>query len=415
MKRIKTVGIVAMMAMALTAVAGAGSASADGGFAAEDYPATIHGEPTTPIAFGIPGKFGGGETCSSPILTAGISGPAESTTTSAIEDQAGCSIVTGSFEMNGCQLTFRPGSKTVDIGPSGCGPIRAPSSYCGTLEIPSQTGITASFTNNGEGHNAGVRGSVSGTSVTNIRKNGVCGIGTFKDLSLNAAWQLTASSQHLETAGLVSSAGALPVGIAIGASPETGRGVLDAQAFPLNLTGGRAPGGQLTFVGNKSGFSAQCGAAVAEGGTVTSQIGSGISLAGQFSSCELSPITNASANMNSCAYTLGEMLWTEGKPYKAISAEIACENEGDAIEIGNAYCTVSIPEQVLYSSGQEPTISLENSGSGILGAGITAHLTASSVDWIGSNTFLCKLGGISGAHSDGAMSIDLALLGTYAG
>lgn len=163
MKRIRTLGIAAVMAMALTAMAGAGTASASGFVANQDpFFANLTG---TAGESGIVFSYGNSTTCTG-LNFQGEMEKASSSYTSATVSEGKC---TPSLQMNGCKFIFHTGSEyalgafngTIDIGPPGCGPITT--SIAGSkVSIHASTGLVAKYVNLGAGNTATVKVSVSG-------------------------------------------------------------------------------------------------------------------------------------------------------------------------------------------------------------------------------------------------------------
>ncbi|HEY5815443.1 MAG TPA: hypothetical protein VIS95_03785 [Solirubrobacterales bacterium] len=156
MKSIKALGLAVFTALALIAFPGAASAS-PGFFVADDYPAALTGEAT-----GETGKlnllFSTG--CISPKLT-GTLGKAS-------ETFAPSSSFCAAVKMNGCGLIFHPPVEGVngsfDIGGAGCTGIEVSQSGLKQRILP-QTGLAATFENEGSGASATVKIHAQATGI----------------------------------------------------------------------------------------------------------------------------------------------------------------------------------------------------------------------------------------------------------
>lgn len=161
MKGIKALGLIAMTALALTVCSGVASAAAPGYFTAGSYPASISasasgGQLTT--AFGAT-PCG---TKTAPALGS-MSAPTDTLSGTAEKFCAGNIYV--DLNMNGCEFILHPPSEgtqgTVDIGGAKCTGITGYQIVGGTMTIPPQKGLAASFANEGSGTGAKVKVSVA--------------------------------------------------------------------------------------------------------------------------------------------------------------------------------------------------------------------------------------------------------------
>jgi hypothetical protein len=148
------------------------------GFVATSYPAVLEGAPVG--QFGE--SFGGlSINCEGPHfevdLEAGTKAFAASSSEGMICEDA---FESHEWEMNGCHLEFEAGHGDLSgsegefgIGPPGCGPITTDLASC-SIEIPSQTGYSATFANEGEG---GESKFSAGVSINDLQYTEVSGIG----------------------------------------------------------------------------------------------------------------------------------------------------------------------------------------------------------------------------------------------
>ncbi|HWL50127.1 MAG TPA: hypothetical protein VNT92_09640 [Acidimicrobiia bacterium] len=375
MKRIKTVGLAAVMALALAATVGAASASASG-FVADEYYAGIEGNPK-----GVHQMYfsGMGYTCSFSAFHAGLEGPAEALAPSAMADVS-CVSSRGekaTLEMKGCAFIFHPDAETsegafngaFDMGSVGCGPMVLNGTECERTFSP-QAGFVAGYVNNGEGSKAtvGVKASAFGINFT-VTKGpaAVCGTsgssGTY-----DGSWEIQALDVYGNLNGLhVDETGVYMAGEESG---EANQPRFEAEDYPLSLLGDQDPASKhlLTIQGRKLSceevhFEADAGGATTE-----------LSVEADYDGCQLVVSEKSyptTVVANSCHYVLHVL--NVGPPY-AGQADVACA-EGDAVEVktyetvkkqveGKTMCVYKVGAQSGLGSVGYSTVG-EGSGRGI--------------------------------------------------
>jgi len=227
-KRIRTLGIAAVMAMALTCSLGAGSASAStpvNAFQAGAYPVSATGNGSGTAQFA-----GWTMSCAEAPAQAELSAASQSLD-AGLEGPITCS--SGTIDWNGCDFILHPGAETeagrfggsFDIGPAGCGPIvvKYPWAQNCTATIPAQNGLAASYENIANGD---VKVSTTATNIEHTRSAGPCGSAqTFKNGSFQGSWNLAGSG------GVALHVGRISVPISAG-------GEFSASSYPVWIDGG---------------------------------------------------------------------------------------------------------------------------------------------------------------------------------
>jgi hypothetical protein len=331
-KKARTLSLLATMALALTALTGAASASASG-FVSEEYPDYLTAYESSPFYLTAGGIT---QNCTGPSLGATMGNATEALTLPAIADGK-CSL--GPMKMNGCKFIFYPTTATMGIGPGGCGPITVNGGGC-EISIGAQSGIPTTYLNEGSGENQVVRISFNTNSLVYTQNNGIyCGgKGTFYGGKFGGAWLLKGFQNPSHT---------VPTGIHVGAANGLylgGGGSLEAEAFPASVIGEQTK----TITLNTTGVGkVKCTSALFNGEIPSSS--SELSLSAEYQSCVALGLLST-INMNSCHY----VLHFPGSG----TADIACGKAGDAIEVsvGEAkVCTVKVPAQTIAGASYENT------------------------------------------------------------
>lgn len=239
MKRIRTMVLVACAALALTAAADAGTASAsrivpetgatvlNGSLATEAY-VDIQGMQVTCTGFDLEGSA------------------FKATTFEAFVANGNCDIWGGTtpIKMNGCDFTFHPGGEissgyfggTFDIGPANCGPMTMEAPGCKVTIYP-KTGLTAHYTNIGEGSKAEVLVELQAKGLKTTGEGGACSKGSQE--KIEGTWNLKArDNSHVQKGVHIAELPQVPLYIAGKKSEETGsQPKFYAEEYPALLTG----------------------------------------------------------------------------------------------------------------------------------------------------------------------------------
>lgn len=344
MKRIRHTILAAMAALTLTAVGGAGSASASADFAADAYPVTLTGVGSQPAYFDF---SGGGFTCNESTLAGSLA--SQSNAAIATPTSTGCTSFgsTVVFATNGCQLSLDPQAETasgtfsgnIEIGPWGCGPMTVSLPFACKVSIGAQSGIKATFQNEGSGTKAAVSVKVS-TSTLKYTQSGACGSGTFSNGGWTGDWKLTGtsggSSVGIRAVDVDLASGLYMAGKASENPAEQPR--LEAEDYPADVAGSQNAGDQLVFSANTGTASCE---KVAFSASLVSQT-TALPLSAQSSGCVAFGLYNVPITMNSCKYEFNVL--NAGPPYTG-TMDVACSKPGDVIEIKAPGCKVTIGAQ----------------------------------------------------------------------
>jgi hypothetical protein len=277
-----------------------------------------------------------------------------------------------------------------------------PASIC-TASIPAQS-IGGSLNVAGEGEGGDRQVNVSGAlfDVHYTAAGEYCEFvaepGSHEDGVLEVDTTLAAASGE-ETAGLYLTGGTAPEGLFVNGEEE-----IAAEAYPASVAGAQAAGTDIVL----EEASVECGEAGLSGSI--SAATQALPLDAQYGGCGVSEIEGMSAqvDLNSCHYVLGPDI---GGPYTG-SYGVACDEEGDAIEVDVSYeglghfCTMFIPP----AEGQGP-VSMSTAGSG---TGRTIHVTGSAyASYTTDGSELCGL--LVPEEGDARFELDASLGATYLG
>jgi hypothetical protein len=412
MKCIRGAVLIVLATAALAAIPA--TAAASGGFVADSYPATVQGSQV-----GIGGLAVGSHSaeCSSMSFGASLNHPSPGAGTSSVKDPT---CKNGSLEMKGCQFEFHPGSGTVGIGPSGCGPVRASIASCSgvPMYVPAQGGIATKYENTGSGSEAGVIVTVSDSDVEYTTTNNPCnGTGTFKDLAVALTFKITATDAGKKAIGISVVSGDVPIGLSLAGGPEAGEPRLTAPEYPVHVTGerfhvGEENNGQITLW-EIPGKKMSCDVAQLDGGVFSGPAYGGFSLNAGYSKCSLnSGSVSATVSMNSCHYLYSNLEQVVKDEYKGVSS-IVCSGS-DVIKIAMTACTLEIPGQTL--SGPLSLINLfDGGGFSAWDAEVAALMSGTGVKYTISGGFCSLFGLKKGTAEDGSVHSDMILHGIYPG
>jgi hypothetical protein len=388
-KRIKLLLLAALGALALTASMGASAASASG-IAFGAYPATANGEGT-----GFTFTFGGGKWigCNSATYDSGaVTGATETLPTT-----VGASECTGDLEgkvtvkMNGCKFNYHPavGAGSFDIGPIGCGPITTEGNSC-SRSIFSGSGFAATFSNEGSPSKVRIEHKATGLqyAVTKGSK-AVCGSGGAFALTGTGVLKGFNGAGTQVDAQVVPGTGLYMTGKESGEAGSQPK--FEAEKYPVTIGGAQDPTNKLKLVigGNRTVECQEVYSKSAASGA-TAQL----TLSTEFNGCTLTVLgstVSAAVKTNGCNLVLHAL--NAGPPYSG-SIDVACGNEGEAIEIdtyaqGSTICTYKIsPQSGLTGVG------LSNVGSGNE-RGVTATFGLSGIGITRAKGTLAACGGAS--------------------
>jgi len=320
-KRTTNLGLVTLVALLLTMLAGVPSASAS---------RFLAGSAESPAAFDISGVDGNflvsfnGITygCEAPQAIAAVAGMTATLTPSGTEDSS-CEKLSfpsgeeATLEMDGCSFIYRPGSQegseghlggTYDIGPANCGPVVLDSQSC-VREFSPQSGKvgSAEYSNvkGGAGHDA-VR--IDSNAHFEYTRHGGCGTGTFNNGAFDGSWLVQSDSTGIRVED--------DAGLYMG-----GKG-FEAEEFPVSLTSPQESGNLWSFAGR----TVECGAQQFLG-----------ELSGPATTLSLdSYATGCTALILGSKVPASVSILESGCHYVFNSAGtmgVACQEEGQAIEI----------------------------------------------------------------------------------
>jgi hypothetical protein len=400
LKKLKNIGIAAVLAIAATTALGAGSASAATGFVAETYPPVVKGDPTGEFVFTVGGinvycsglGFSGAEPMP-PITELEPSSVSDATCTNS-----------GSVAMNGCKLEFAPEEEKSGyfngefrIGPEGCGAMVLKYKYfsntCEKSFAP-QT-ATAGFANEGSGSSATVNiwvaTSLTYTEIGKCSKTGTSG-------TLSGSWDVSATDATKAANGLAV-ANELPIGVY-----ET-EGAFEAEAYPADLIGNQTDPHTL-ILGTGSNIQTIVCEDVVYSDQLSKAAGT-LSVEAEFVDCKgkISIFTfPVEVEMNACGLALA---------HAAGVLEIACVGE-DTVEVetfqskakqeaGEPLCVASIDSQEV-PAGFDTNEALGTWRS------ILVDFETTSLAYSLSGSGLC---GSNGSHTNGSYTGGSELLGYF--
>jgi len=388
-KRARKLGLVALAALAIAALAGPSSAQASSfvsefsGEGPEDS-ALYSGTATNNLVM----EGGGFGWCSGPgqsLNATEVEGPTAALEMSPTNSTCWNSLYgTGTLKMNGCKFLFHPGSKptfentgfwgTFDIGPAGCGPITIQWSLC-KATIQPKSDLLAVYRNEGEGTEATVKVEAFAQGLQSTMSGPAgCSSGTYS-ASYTANWEIAATDEG-EEGSVGVSVEDLQNGLRLAGISDPR---FDAEAFPASIVGDSAAA-SLTV----GASTVACGTTGFAGDLATA--GNTLALDAEYSNCLVAGKLPTTVEMNSCHYTLDVQ---SAAPYSG-EMGIACSKPGDQVNFkvfsgATLICTVKLGAQ----SGLEG-VGYENVGEGAE-AGIAVDAEATGVAY--------EQSGICGAKS----------------
>jgi hypothetical protein len=305
MKRVRTAGLLALLALTVTAIWGAASASAwtqQKVFEAGSYPAKVTGTQSGVGQLKV-GSGGNAYEC-----VTGLSGEVTSATKVATVEMSGyCESfgIKSSFKMNGCKVELVPGWNALGFGPSGCGPITISLAFNCSVTIPAQNGLYATY--------KPTTGGIEIALETNRLRYSGCGMTENESGRFVTTWILSGvsiSSPFEESLFAAERYATEIVGSQDAAAPHA-----------IGTEGGKVECGKVTVSGNLS------------------EPVNPLSLAPAYSECVAFGFSNATVTMNGCTYAY--WLNETGATY---TMDVQCP-AGKEIQISGGTCKVSIPAQ----------------------------------------------------------------------
>lgn len=402
MKRIRSLGVIVALALALTAVVGVASASASVGFFSDEYPFTLKAEePSKVHSLTFPDSEPFGEAqCAAPDLESGEGQYKAASLT--IGGSGGGWYANcwegGEVALQGCQLNWQLGEgasgDTVTLGGPGCTGAKVKANdYC-NFEIPPQTLDADIELTTVAGHNA-LKLSVAAKGDMQYKAYGklinYCSNGTsHSNGSWSGSWTAWGQNAIAEIVDL--STGGLTI---TGKESETPseQPKFATPDYPAAIAGPQVSTDPLTF-GFKDGITIDCESSTFSGtlSAASSSLGLGAASSGCVAHTSIGTI-NVTIKMNSCTYQMN--LLNQGPPY-AGTADIKCSKEGDKLEVAAGPCTFKLsPQQALAGIG------FANSGTE-LGV-VNADLGLEGIKYEALDGFGCPLKG-GGTFSDGTYS-----------
>ena len=418
MKRIKTLGLLITVALALTATGGAATASASG-FGAHnytwpehEYPADVSASTTEPFLI----YLGNGNSlqCSGPSsLHATLPGTSRQLSAS-FTDESECKVTISGVTLwkskainsHGCRLIFHSGAETYsgtfdgtyDIGGPECSggmQVSATDIKC-TLTFPPQSGQPAAFHNFSEGNKSGVEIEQLANATLEYTSEGAGEIsGCPKNgLHTNAGWFSEYEATARNEAGT-------QVGFAVDANAPLGvyleGGEFKGESYPLSVAGDQDEAIEFAARWGEE-VTSRTSCASAHFATTLKAASTSLSPTTSYGGCSTNlfgEIHSATIAMNSCHYVL----------QAGGTIDISCSKEGDAITITSALgCVLTIGAQTGLEGVTYSTI-----GSGHERA-IEANLGVSGVSF-SANKGLLYCGVSKGSHTDGSYSGSVVLYG----
>lgn len=289
--------------------------------------------------------------CGGSQLTSTLNSPLEVLTTSATWWNC-ISFGTRYVDMNGCSFILHPSREVspglfkgvTEIGPAGCGPVKAEVAFGCKITIPPQN-LAIEYENEGEGSEATIGATVNADGIKYTETGSFCAKNgaTLENGTLDVAWQLGGQTHLGQPIGVWLDRGfsGLPgfhiEGEAAEDPAEQPR--FEVELFPSAVRGFQSTSDKLTYTFN-SGTS-QCNTAELGHGMLGPK--SGLTLSAQYSQCTNFGFMNMPITMNNCGYKLSVL--NSGPPYTGTFG-IECGATGK-IEVKSGLCAAMIGTQEL--------------------------------------------------------------------
>ncbi len=392
-------------ALALTAAAGAGTASASK-FVPESGSVSVGATNYGPIGFSSSWNE---NTCYSSELT-GVAWKTSQLSTSTTGFWECTYSYTSEVHMNGCNFIFHPGAEeksgyfggSVEIGPSSCGPIvfSGKSGLC-TLSYYPKSGISAHYTNIGSGSTAEVEVHLEATNLKEKGEGSACGGGkTDEKGHIKAVYLIKARNSSGTQKGIHIEELPYNVGLYIAgekSAEEAKQPKFNAEEYSVIISGSQTEENvfQLPSAGE-----IHCEAWVGSGWL--SQATSAPVLAPTLSECEAIGRA-ATIRTNGCTFVFH--VANASAPYTG-SQELSCAT-GKSLEAvaysspGVTLCTVTLPPQTIG------VVSYVNKGTGY-GRYVSSTTSGSELQYSvsGGNGSCGKEGSFTGGEYVGAFKLE---------
>ncbi|HWM55897.1 MAG TPA: hypothetical protein VNO20_10970 [Solirubrobacterales bacterium] len=372
MKRIRKLGLAAVMALALSATVGATSASA-ATLTADLYPAAVEGQGYNHVFQTGSHQF----VCAEPPGFAMEVGAPTNTVTTWSGSYSCTSKLYGSstLEMNGCAYSLHSGAgsnATFEVGPPGCGPMKLNGATC-DLSISAQGGLTGSSLINEVNGESSSDDSVlaRADALLAASETGGCAGLTINHLVYGGTWELEGS------------VGGAPVGLRIQQpGVYTGKGGFEAENYPTVLSGNQDSGNtHVLTIGSRAVYCAEASFFSDELAGPSSSLAFDAEYGGCWTKPVLGVVFPALILMNSCKWTLD----TGG------SMGVGCTEAGDGAEViiyadkamSKVLCVATYKSQAGVTEVKYATV---GEGSG---RGISVGLNAKGLDYSRTGSTLC--------------------------
>jgi hypothetical protein len=389
-KRRNTLGLAAVLAIALTGIIGSGPASASSLISPEAENTTLVAGSSSTHQFKTGISFG----CTGPKMEGTMSGThvVQDIQPSSLGNYSCSYFGTPQLEPKGCQYTFHPGAETspgvfagtFDIGPTGCGPMTMKYLSGCTLSIYPKSGLAATFENKGSGSTASV--------TINAKASGLKYVDSCSGSAENGTYEGSWTLKGFNGGYQVGIHLAPPVLYVTGKeSPESSQQPkFNSDFFPIGIEGNSAALGLWKV--NTAGGKAECAKSNYRAATIAPLASVGFTATHQ--SCSAFGFATAAVNMNSCKEAFS--LANSGPPYTG-SFSIQCEKAGDGVTLspkflGSSVCTISLPAQTLGAA------SYTNEGSGA-GRRVSVQVSGSNIQYKEIEGSTCGGSGSNGTFS----------------
>lgn len=350
-------------------------------FTADSYPATVSGEATG--AQGVLTTSYGVSKCSSPALSGSLSQAGETLTTSM--QYGKCTLWAGAK----CTLVLHPPAEgtvgSIDIAGTECKGIEG--SQTTEINIPPQTGLKASFVNQGSGSGATIKVSLETTALKYEAKLS-SGWTTFTNGSYTTSWVLSGESGGVATGIAVSPYPGLSIAD-LGSGPE-----FHSPIHPVTIGGELTSDLEAQTVTGKLKCKAGSftSAGWAPGGLVADT--SELVMTPSFSKCSVSGLA---ATVTSKAGCWDVFSVTGSAPYSG--SLYVCQTE---IAIDGSKCVLTVSGQTRSGVGYA------NVGSGSTST-VQATANLSGVEYQVANGSYCPNEPASGSYATGTLKGGVSL------
>jgi hypothetical protein len=379
---VKTIKYMMLGAIVVAALAFAPAAmAAPGYFTAESYPATVTGVATG--AQGVLTTSYGTSKCNSPELSSSLTHPSET-----LSSQMWYSKCTISASAK-CSLVLHPPTEgtvgSIDITGTECVGIEA--SQTTEIRVPPQTGLKASFENQGSGSGATVKVSLEATSLKYEAKT-ISGWTTYTNGSYTTSWVLSGKSGGVATGMAVLPYPGLSIAD-LGSGPE-----FHSPIYPVTIAGELTSDLEASTVVGK--VKCKAGSFTTSGWAPEGLIAdtSELVMTPSFSKCTLAGLSATVTPKGGCWDTFSV---TGSAPYTG--SLFICQTE---VAVAGSPCVVTLTNQTRSGMGYA------NVGSGSTSS-VQATANLSGVSYQVANGATCPNEAASGSYSTGTLKGGVSL------